>query len=159
KETRRQGDRETGRQRGAVTPVLSPCLPVSLSPCLSSPCLSSEYPDLQLSEDAALDCTVVVPTINDVQLVVQCITSCRRYLPADAEVEILVVDDGTRDRNILEELEQASTDLDFRLLRNHQNLGFSATVNQGMRQARGRYVLLCNNDIVFFQPWLEVLEK
>lgn len=118
-----------------------------------------EYPDLQLSEEAALDCTVIIPTVNDAQLVVQCVSSCRRFLPPGATVEFLVVDDGTRDPAILEELRQASSDLGFQLLYNHQNLGFSATVNHGMRHARGRYVLLCNNDIVFFQPWLEVLEK
>jgi len=80
-------------------------------------------------------------------------------LPAGAEVEILVVDDGTRDPAVLGELQRVSSDLGFQLLYNHQNLGFSATVNHGMRHARGRYILLCNNDIVFFQPWLEPLEK
>jgi GT2 family glycosyltransferase/glycosyltransferase involved in cell wall biosynthesis len=126
----------------------------------SSPCASEdEYPDLHLPERPSLDCTVIIPTINDVQLVVQCVSSCRRYLSGEANVEILVVDDGTRDQVILNELQQASSDLGFQLLHNHQNLGFSAAVNNGMRQARGRYVLLCNNDIVFFQPWLEPLEK
>ncbi len=120
---------------------------------------SNEYPDLHLSQNASLDCTVIVPTINDVQLVVQCVSSCRRYLAASAEVEIRVVDDGTCDRHVLEQLQRASSDLGFQLLCNHQNLGFSATVNNGMRRARGRYVLLCNNDIVFFQPWLEALDK
>jgi GT2 family glycosyltransferase len=118
-----------------------------------------EYPDLQLSEEASLDCSVIIPVINDAQWVVQCVSSCRRFLPAGAAVEILVVDDGTRDRAVLEELQQASTEMGFQLLYNHQNLGFSATVNHGMRNARGRYVVLCNNDIVFFQPWLEALEK
>jgi GT2 family glycosyltransferase/glycosyltransferase involved in cell wall biosynthesis len=119
----------------------------------------SEYPDLELADDSTLDCTVVIPTIHDAQLVVQCIASCRRHLPSDAEVEFLVVDDGTRDPAVLEGLQRAAHELDFCLLQNHQNLGFSATVNHGMRQARGRYVLLCNNDIVFFQPWLEAIAQ
>jgi GT2 family glycosyltransferase len=119
----------------------------------------AEYPDLELPAQASLDCTVVIPTINDAQLVGQCVASCRRFVPANAQVEIIVVDDGTQDRAVLDELRRASEDLGFRLLYNHQNLGFSATVNHGMRHARGRYVLLCNNDIVFFQPWLEPLEQ
>src|SRR5262249_37676865 len=40
-----------------------------------------------------------------------------------------------------------------------QNLGFGATVNNGMRRARGRFVLLCNNDIVFFQPCLDAFGR
>src|SRR5207244_5485544 len=100
----------------------------------------------------SLDCTVVIPTINDVQQVVQCISSCRQFLPAGADVEFIVVDDGTRDESLLKELQQAASELKFQLLYNHQNLGFSATVNHGMRHARGCYIVLCNNDIVFFQP-------
>jgi GT2 family glycosyltransferase len=105
------------------------------------------------------DCTVVIPTINDAQLVVQCISSCRQFLPAGVEVEFIVVDDGTRDGSVLEELQRASHELSFQLLYNYQNLGFSATVNHGMRHARGRYIVLCNNDVIFFQPWLEVIAK
>jgi GT2 family glycosyltransferase len=119
----------------------------------------SEYPDLHLSEMPSKNCSVVIPTINDVQLVVQCISSCRQFLPAGVEVEFIVVDDGTRDTATLEKLKLASSELRFQLLYNCQNLGFSATVNHGMRHARGRYVVLCNNDIVFFQSWLEAVEK
>jgi GT2 family glycosyltransferase len=35
------------------------------------------------------------------------------------------------------------------------NSGFSATVNAGIREAQGAYILLVNNDIVFHEPgWL-----
>jgi GT2 family glycosyltransferase/glycosyltransferase involved in cell wall biosynthesis len=118
-----------------------------------------EYPDLRLSKMHSLDCTVVIPTINDAHQVVQCISSCRQFLPAGADVEFIVVDDGTRDASLLNELQQASSELKFQLLYNYQNLGFSATVNHGMRHARGRYIVLSNNDIVFFQPWMGAVEK
>ncbi|HLJ91821.1 MAG TPA: glycosyltransferase [Gemmataceae bacterium] len=134
-------------------------LPACSVPTPPKQSTESEYPDLRLSESATLDCTVIVPTINDVHLVVQCVASCRRYLPKTATVEIFVVDDGSRDREVLEDLQRASGDLGFQLLYNHQNLGFSATVNHGMRHAQGRYILLCNNDIAFFQPWLEAIER
>jgi GT2 family glycosyltransferase len=124
-----------------------------------TPAPDPEYPDLRLSEMPSLDCTVVIPTINDAQQVIRCISSCRQFLPPGADVEFIVVDDGTRDSLILKALQEASSELNFRLLYNYQNLGFSATVNHGMRHARGRYVVLCNNDIVFFQPWLEALEQ
>jgi GT2 family glycosyltransferase len=132
-----------------------------LGPCHSrdGDPIEAEYSDLQLSKDASLDCTVVIPTIHNADLVVQAVTSCRRFLPPGAGVEFIIVDDGTRDPAVLEELGQASRDLGFQLLLNHQNLGFSASVNHGARYARGRYVLLCNNDIVFFQPWLEMIER
>jgi GT2 family glycosyltransferase len=118
-----------------------------------------EYPDLQISAEAAIDWSVVIPTINDVDRVVKCITSCRRYLEHRTKAEFIVVDDGTRDLATVQQLTRAAADLGFRLLCNHQNLGFSASVNHGMCGARGRFVALCNNDIVFRQPCLEALAR
>src|SRR5581483_4664366 len=117
------------------------------------------YPDLRLSAEPALDWSIVIPTVNDVQRVMACISSCREFLRPGNSVEFIVVDDGTQDAGLLDDLQKAADDLDFRLLFNHQNLGFSATVNHGMRHAQGRFLVLCNNDIVFFQPWLEAIEK
>lgn len=117
-----------------------------------------EYPDLYLPPEAGADVSVVIPTVNSVDWVVRCIQSCRQQLPRDRSCEFLVVDDGTRDTAVLEALDQAACDHEFQLILNHQNLGFSATVNQGMRHARGRLIVLCNNDIEFFQPWLKPLD-
>jgi GT2 family glycosyltransferase len=117
------------------------------------------YPNLHLPAKAALDWSLVIPTVNDVQRVVACVSSCREFLGPQTSMEFIVVDDGTQDAGLVEDLRKAADDLDFQLHFNHQNLGFSATVNHGMRHARGRFLVLCNNDILFFQPWLEALEK
>lgn len=118
-----------------------------------------EYPDLCLSNEINLDWSIIIPTINDVRRVVKCISTCREHLESGSTVEFLVVDDGTRDRGTLRQLEAESVRLGFRLLRNFQNLGFSASVNHGMRFAGGRYIVLCNNDIVFRQPCLGALRQ
>src|SRR5262249_34241240 len=118
-----------------------------------------EYPDLGLSAEPTVDCTVVIPTINDVRQVALCIDSCRRFAPPSARLQFLVVEDGAADPAVVEELGQSAKELDFGLLLNRQNLGFSASVNHGMRHARGRFVLLCNNDIRFDQPWLGPLTE
>jgi GT2 family glycosyltransferase/glycosyltransferase involved in cell wall biosynthesis/SAM-dependent methyltransferase len=118
-----------------------------------------EYPDLRLATNPPVDCSLVIPTINDVNQVARCVSSCRQFAPCNARLQILVVDDGSADPAILEQLQQAAKELDFELLANQQNLGFSATVNHGLRHAQGRYVVLCNNDIVFDRPWMEPLEE
>jgi GT2 family glycosyltransferase/glycosyltransferase involved in cell wall biosynthesis len=119
--------------------------------------VDSEYPDLQLDEPPAVDWSIVIPTVNDAEMVARCITSCREHAGENASLEFIVVDDGTRDREVRESLRRLSHEMDFRLLFNHQNLGFSATVNHGMRHARGRFVMLCNNDVLFFQQWRDGL--
>ncbi|MEI7685146.1 MAG: glycosyltransferase [Planctomycetota bacterium] len=117
---------------------------------------AGEYPQMPL-RPATCECTIVIPTINTSRLVEQCIRSCRAQLPKKARVEFIVVDDGSPERAVRQELRRLSKELDFRLIFNGQNLGFSASVNRGLRASRGKYVVLCNNDIQFFQPWLEPL--
>jgi GT2 family glycosyltransferase len=116
-----------------------------------------EYPDLRLPTQTSVDWSIVIPTFGAAHLLRSCITTCREHLEPGLTAEFIVVDDGTRDPKVMEELNQLSAELGFRLLCNHQNLGFSATVNHGMRHARGRFTLLCNNDIVFQQPLLGAL--
>lgn len=119
---------------------------------------TGEYPDLRLPRKALADWTFVIPTINDVRLTEQCVTTCRRYLPRDRAAEFIVIDDGTRDAATRQQLRQAAKELDFRLRFNGQNLGFSASVNRGLRHAKGRFIALCNNDIVFNQCWMRAVE-
>jgi GT2 family glycosyltransferase len=126
-------------------------LPASVRP--------EEYPSLSFPGPPSLDWSIIIPTVNEVDRVVQCIQSCRQWLPREASVEFLVVDDGTRDPALRQALAQAAEDFEFTVHFAHQNLGFSAAVNLGMRHSKGRNVVLCNNDIVFFQPWLEQLAE
>jgi GT2 family glycosyltransferase len=120
---------------------------------------AEEYPDLELTAAPTCEWSVVIPTINDCEKVKDCVRSCRRHLRPDTEVEFIVVDDGTREPGIVSALEEESSALGFLLLRNHQNLGFSAAVNHGLRHTRGRFVLICNNDISFRQSWPTPLEQ
>jgi GT2 family glycosyltransferase len=113
-----------------------------------------EYPNLHLPKETHADWSIVIPTVGATQLLHNCITTCREYLEPGLTAEFIVVDDGTRDPEVVQVLEHFSSKLGFQLLKNYQNLGFSASVNQGLRNAKGRFVLLCNNDIVFRQPFL-----
>ncbi|MCK4966046.1 glycosyltransferase, partial [bacterium] len=42
-------------------------------------------------------------------------------------------------------------------LRNNENMGFPKAVNKGMRNARGRYYVILNNDVLVTKGWLERL--
>jgi hypothetical protein len=52
--------------------------------------------------------------------------------------EIIVVDNGSR--------EKLAKTAHFRLIENKENLGFARANNQGIRRARGKYILLLNSD-------------
>jgi GT2 family glycosyltransferase len=151
--------RQDGCQANVATeqqsagPLSPPINRVLLSRC------EREYPDLCLADAAQVDWSIIIPTIDDVDRIEKCITSCRRHLEPGITAEFLVVDDGTQDPAILEGLRRKSAEHGFRFLQNHQNLGFSATVNHGMHLAQGRFIAICNNDISFCRPCLGVLAE
>ncbi|MHC4607187.1 MAG: glycosyltransferase family 2 protein [Planctomycetota bacterium] len=89
-----------------------------------------------------MDLTIVIPSWNGKGLLRPCLES----VPAAAgklQVETIVVDNGSTDGT--SEMVRGEFP-DVRLLRNERNLGFAVPVNQGVKDAKGRHVLVLNND-------------
>jgi GT2 family glycosyltransferase len=65
-----------------------------------------------------------------------------------SDVEIIIVDNNSQDetRAYLKQLAN-NKDLKVKIILNKENAGFAKAVNQGIREARGEYVLLLNSDI------------
>ena len=79
-------------------------------------------------------------------------------LPVHA-FEYVVVDDGSPPP-LQEKLAKALRPFNGRLLRWKKNTGFAHAVNSGAAVARGRYLCLVNNDLVFpRKPWLAAMLK
>ena len=74
------------------------------------------------------------------------------------EAGVLVVDDGSPERSLLQPLAAAVDELGYELIAKDENEGFSRTVNVGLRRAldTGRDAVLVNADIEFTEPgWLD----
>jgi GT2 family glycosyltransferase len=73
---------------------------------------------------------------------------------ADADVELVVVDNGSSDgtREYLAAL--AERDSRVRVLRNDENCGFGPAVNQGLSAATGDALVVLNNDTIVSPGWL-----
>lgn len=92
----------------------------------------------------AIQTSVIIPNYNGMAYIENCINS---LLPLKENQEIIVIDDGSSDNSdvILKEFEKSGI---IRFYNNHQNKGFAHSVNRGIAEAKGDYVLLLNNDVV-----------
>jgi len=96
--------------------------------------------------------SIVIPVHNKWEYTAACLrslaeTECR------ASFEVIVVDDQSSDEtpNRLEQVKGLVN------LRNRKNLGFVGSCNRGAEVARGRYIVMLNNDTQVLSGWLDAL--
>lgn len=93
------------------------------------------------------DLTIIIVNYNTKKLTLECLESITGE-KSKLKVEIVVIDNSSKDGSVkvLREFKNTSTGSQFRLIENKNNLGFSKAVNQGMKKAKGKHVLLLNSD-------------
>jgi GT2 family glycosyltransferase/predicted TPR repeat methyltransferase len=101
--------------------------------------------------------SIIILTWNQLPLTQACFTSIAAHTPEP--YELIVVDNGSSDGTVEWLKKQAATDTRIRLIENSINKGFAAGCNQGIRAARGEYLLLLNNDTVVTPGWLSGLHE
>lgn len=90
----------------------------------------------------------IIPNYNSDNILVK---NLPRVLANGAD-EIIIVDDGSTDRSDEKIKNQISkiknTEKKLKILENTKNLGFSSTVNRGVKEASGDVVVLLNTDVL-----------
>lgn len=97
-----------------------------------------------------LSLTIVIPAYNEEQRLPPALARVRAYLDCStrySEVEILVVDDGSRDGTAALVESVSKQDPRVRLLRNPGNRGKGYSVRHGMEKARGEWILFSDADL------------
>lgn len=99
--------------------------------------------------------SVIVINHNRAELLKECLNSLLRqtYTP----LEIVVVDNASSDRS--REVVAGLNNSCVRLISLADNLGFAGGNNVGVREARGEFIALLNNDAVAERDWLENLVR
>lgn len=98
--------------------------------------------------------SVVIPHFNGAEILDRCLTALQASsYPA---LEVLLVDNASHDGSAVAAAERFAS-ARLRLIRLPENRGFAGGCNAGVREARGRYIVLLNNDAVVSPRWLEPL--
>src|SRR3990167_7255186 len=89
-----------------------------------------------------MELSVIIVNWNTKKLLEDCLKSIFKYTKG-VSFEIIVVDNGSRDgspKMVKNKFPQV------KLIPNKENLGFTKANNQGIKIAKGKYILLLNSD-------------
>jgi dolichyl-phosphate beta-glucosyltransferase len=101
--------------------------------------------------DSAPDLSIIIPAYNEESRLPRTLTRIRDYFASKnispSQIEILVVDDGSRDNTLRVAEEWAHEMPSVRLISNGDNRGKGFSVRHGMLEARGRIALFTDADL------------
>lgn len=103
--------------------------------------------------------SIVIVNLNTKDLTVGCIRSIEKWAK-DLSFEVLLTDNGSNDGSVeaFKEIKKEKYWKNkFTLILNNSNTGYAKANNQGIRKAKGKYILLLNNDTVVHQNALQRL--
>lgn len=102
--------------------------------------------------------SIVIPVYNQYQYTKTCLYQISQTVK-NFDYEIIIADDCSNDNTvkILDEVEN------IKVIKTNTNLGFLKNVNNAVKEAKGKYVCLLNNDTIPLNNWLdnllEIIEK
>jgi GT2 family glycosyltransferase/Flp pilus assembly protein TadD len=101
--------------------------------------------------------SIIILCCNEVECTRLCLESVRRH--TRQPYELVLIDNGSTDATpqLLAATEGWREPARVVTIRNEQNRGYPAGVNQGLAAARGQFLVLLNNDTVVTPGWLEGL--
>jgi len=94
--------------------------------------------------------SVIIVTYNSADVIQNCLFSLAHGLK-HLSAEIIIIDNDSLDSTIkiVKSVQQKSINknIAFQIIQNKKNYGFTYATNQGIRQSKGRYILLMNPDV------------
>jgi len=97
--------------------------------------------------------SIIIVTHNSLNDLPSCLKSILSFTSLE-HYEIIIIDNNSVDgtKQFLKSLQEKASFL-IKLIFNEENLGFSKACNQGIKKARGKYIVLLNPDTVVTPDW------
>jgi GT2 family glycosyltransferase/glycosyltransferase involved in cell wall biosynthesis len=118
-------------------------------------CRNLEIPQIRLEDKVHnIDVSIIVPVYNQWEFTKACLNSVYESIRGEHIVcEVIIADDCSTD----ETLNVKNYFPNVRIIRTEKNLGFLRNCNNAAQSARGKYLLLLNNDTIVMPGWLSSL--
>jgi len=102
--------------------------------------------------------SVVIVTYNNIHYTKVCLDSLFRYTEYP-NYEVIIVDNASHDETpeYLKKVEKEN--INVTVILNKENRGFAGGNNDGLRIAKGKYIVLLNNDTIVTGGWLSCLKS
>ncbi len=99
--------------------------------------------------------SIVIPVMDGLEVTRTCLEAVCRH--TSTPFEVILVDNGSVEdvAGLAREFDAIHGNVTY--LRNDENEGFGHASNQGMRAARGEWIVLLNNDVIVTPRWLDLL--
>lgn len=109
---------------------------------------SVSFPSLNADTSAELDVSVVIPVYNEEESIGPLLAELHRALdPTGLSYELVLVDDGSKDRSFALLRQAAETDPAITALKFRRNFGQTAALQAGLDVARGKKVVMMDADL------------
>ena len=108
--------------------------------------------ELHFPAQAAPLASIIIPCYGQYAHTLACLRSIQLHLPT-APIEVIVVEDASGEV----EMDRLATVPGLRYIRREVNLGFLRSCNEALREARGAFIHLLNNDTEVTADWLDSL--
>lgn len=108
-------------------------------------------------EKQEVDISIIIPVYNQWQLTASCLNSILETCGNNSKIqyELILADDHSSD----ETLNAAQIYPGLKVTRTPQNVGFLRNCNYAVKQARGKAILLLNNDTIVLPNWMSSLHQ
>jgi len=99
--------------------------------------------------------SIIVPIYNAFEEVKLCIDSVLKNTSANSE--LILIDDKSPDENIGQLLSKYLDKPNIKVIKNDVNLGYTKTINKGIKLAENNDIVLLNSDTIVYDNWLQSL--